>query len=479
MIEPGSANNGHRLPSPERKLALAVFIALLGLHTFCLGRQLGYTEDALPILRHTETVIEFQSFTHPITPDGDYSMYGIGMTLWYLPIRLLAGAAIPDSVDPYITAFYLRVAYIYLNALATAGTAAILCVWGLGFGYSRKSSVLGAFCFSLATIAFPYARFDFSEPVTGFFVVGGIFFLWRYRRDGDWKSLILSGTFLACGALTRIVVGLAILPLLAFVAVSLKPKSKVRDPILFSVPLMTALAIVLGYNYGRFGNALETGYPIDFETPLMTGVFGLLLSWGRGLLIYSPVSVLGLIALFLSKRIDGWSKGVIGYLFIFFLVLHAKWSYWYGGWCWGPRLLLPVLAFAGLGLIEVFRWENQRRIWITLLYGVGGLINLIAVFTPFTFYYQSILSKGFQEEWLLWRRRYCPLKIQHELLTQVWIEDYDYIWLGWAEWNWPVVAIGAAGAALAIHGIWRVYWLGWKPEKEEPFRLLVPNDPVE
>ncbi len=452
-------------PLSERKIILLVFITLLGIHTFCLGQQLGYTDDALSILRHTEIVVRHHNFTDPITPEGDYSIYGIGMTLWFLPLRLLVDALIPDRVDPKVTAFYLRTTYIYLNVLATAGTAAVLCAWGLGLGYSRRACVLGTFCFSLATLAFPYARYDFSEPVTGFFLVSGVFFLWRYRALGNWRDLLLSGTLLGCGALTRIVVGLAVVPLLAFVGVSLKHPSRIRHLGIFLSPLAIALGIVFAYNYGRFGNPFETGYPIDFDTPLLTGVFGLLFSWGRGLVIYSPVGVLGLTLFFFAKRFDSWTKGIVVFLFLFFLVLHGKWSYWYGGWCWGPRLLLPVLAFGGLGLIALFENPSHRRIWVTLLFGVGGLINLLAIYVPFSIYYQSALKNGFIEQWLLWRPHYCPLKIHHEMLTQFPMADYDYIWLGSTTWGWPVWVIGGFGAILAIVGIRVLHDELWKSSR--------------
>ena len=57
-------------PHSDPKLILSVFVALLGIHTLCLGQQLGYTDDALPILRHTEIVVRHHSFTAPISPEG-------------------------------------------------------------------------------------------------------------------------------------------------------------------------------------------------------------------------------------------------------------------------------------------------------------------------------------------------------------------------------------------------------------------------
>ena len=461
------------------RIGFAVFLTLLGIHTLCLGERLGYTEDALPIIRHTEIVVRHHHFTDPISPEGDYSIYGIGMTLWYLPVRLAVGAIIPDSVAPKVTAFYLRLGYISLNVLATAGTAAVLCAWGLGLGYSEKASVLGAFCFSLATLAFPYARYDFSEPVTGFFLVTGVYSLWRHHRQPALPTLFLAGAMLGCGALTRIVVGLAAVPLVGMVAPVLKPGSRIRGLSLLILPLVTALGVIFAYNYGRFHNPFETGYPIDFDTPLWTGIVGLLFSWGRGLVLYSPVGLLGMILLFFSKRLDSWTKWVIGFLFFFFLIIHAKWSYWYGGWCWGPRLLLPVLAFSGLGLIHLFEKETHRRIWATLLFGVGGLINFLAIFVPFSIYYQSALAHGVQEDWLLWRVHYCPLKIQHEMLSQFRVSDYDYVWLGADRWGWPVWVMGALGLVLMIHGFWRIHRLVWRPSFRGDIRSLVPANPVE
>lgn len=81
------------------------------------------------------------------------------------------------------------------------------------------------------------------------------------------------------------------------------------------------------------------------------------------------------------------------------------------------------------------------------------MINFLAVFVPFTTFYQTALANGFREEWLLWRQRYCPLLTHHDLLTQIFIEDYDFIWLGGSRWGWPAVAIGLAGAVIAAVGM--------------------------
>lgn len=440
-------------PSPNRRLLLSVFLTLLGLHTFCLGKELGYTEDAMPILQHVEMVVRHGAWTTPVNPDGEYSMYGIGMTLWHLPFRVVLGGLIADAVPPETEAFYLRQAYIFLNVLATAGTGVVLCAWALGLGLSRSGSVLAALAVCLATLSFPYARYDFSEPTAGFFLVAGVYFLWLHRESRMTTHLFYAGTLLACGALTRIAIGLAVVVMLPFVWTALDPRHQLKGAAVFLAPLAAAVGIIGVYNYGRFGNPFETGYPIDFESPLLEGLTGLLFSWGRGAVLYTPVSVLGFIILFLTLSSERWLKGVIGLLLFFFLVLHAKWSYWYGGWSWGPRLLLPVLPFAGLGLAVLFSSSTQRRIWITLVFGVGGLINFLAVFVPFTTFYQTALANGFREEWLLWRQRYCPLLTHHDLLTQILLEDYDFIWLGGSRWGWPAVAIGLAGAGVATIGL--------------------------
>ena len=104
-----------------------------------------------------------------------------------------------------------------------------------------------------------------------------------------------------------------------------------------------ALCLHLAANRLLYGSFFEAGYGdeiLRFTTPIGTGLFGLLLSPGRGLLLYAPVVVAGVLGLKVAPRTAVWLCGGAPLLH---LLVVARWWSWEGGTAWGPRHLLPVL----------------------------------------------------------------------------------------------------------------------------------------
>jgi hypothetical protein len=120
------------------------------------------------------------------------------------------------------------------------------------------------------------------------------------------------------------------------------------------VGAVIGVAPLLAYNDLAFGSPLEQGYGIKtFATPIQTGLYGLLASPSRGLLVYTPYVIFALVALLRAWR---WPGDVAGRLrglslaWIVALVLYAMYSEWWGGRVFGSRFLddyAPVL-FAAL-----------------------------------------------------------------------------------------------------------------------------------
>lgn len=127
------------------------------------------------------------------------------------------------------------------------------------------------------------------------------------------------------------------------------------------------------YNLRTFGS-LEGGYArmhADFradgwagtwQTPLAEGLAGVLLSPSRGLFVYSPVLLLALLGLARGLRgsrdralFGALAAGVAGEV-----LLVAKYSVWFGGASFGPRLLTEVVPAMALWLAPAWAWLEAR-----------------------------------------------------------------------------------------------------------------------
>ena len=163
----------------------------------------------------------------------------------------------------------------------------------------------------------------------------------------------------------------------------------------YLVSFATVGATVVAYNLATFG-ALQGGYAElnrthaqyhamagAWDTPLRTGLLGLLASPSRGLLIYSPAlafAFIGLILTLAERRQSLWpylAAGVVGTL-----LLLAKFSVWWGGHSFGPRLIADVLPALVLFMVPVWptAWASPltRPVLLasiavsTLVHGIGA-----------------------------------------------------------------------------------------------------------
>ena len=128
------------------------------------------------------------------------------------------------------------------------------------------------------------------------------------------------------------------------------------------------MLVLLWYKYIRFGftdlnpEHSPAGYIWNYFEYFSTGLPGLLCSPGRGLIVLSPVLLLGVLPL-----LKNWRKFLFPILvFVSYLFFYAGWIMWYGGVGFGPRFLVPVYPFLIFGLGYLLNM-NKKIISIILL----------------------------------------------------------------------------------------------------------------
>jgi hypothetical protein len=146
---------------------------------------------------------------------------------------------------------------------------------------------------------------------------------------------------------------------------------------------------LLVYNAVAFGNPFEQGYGSKpFDTPLLTGLYGLLLSPSRGLFVYAPYLAFAVAALVLAWRARGEVAArlrALGLVALATLLLYATYTEWWGGRVFGARFLddLSPILFAALawgigrGLLDRALWRRLFWIgagWSLLLFNAAALV---------------------------------------------------------------------------------------------------------
>jgi hypothetical protein len=159
-----------------------------------------------------------------------------------------------------------------------------------------------------------------------------------------------------------------------------------RRLVWFVVVPCVAGVLLLAYNRAVF-NSLSGGYGglAHFGGPLFEGLFGLLVSPNRGLLIYTPIMLFafwGAVQVWRVPSAPPWLRWLTVGVALHVLV-HAKFDEWWAGYAYGPRYftdVLPALTiFLVYGLIPLCRAPAMRAVAATLaLYGIG--IQAIGVY---------------------------------------------------------------------------------------------------
>jgi len=249
----------------------------------------------------------------------------------------------------------------FTNSLITALTVAVLFSLCSTLGISNRIATFTSFCFGLSTIALPYAKTSFSEPLTGLLILSCFFFLTKFRLRGELLSLFVAALLASLIPLARLSAVICLIPLCLYAT----SKNKSFTSFLF-ISIGGALGLLVHglFNFTRFGSFFETGYGAEaalFTTPVIVGIYGLLFSSDKSFFVYSPILLLaipGFIAAF-RKNMMPETACIAGILFLN-IVFYSTWHSWQGGHSWGPRLLVPMVPIC-MVLVGIYISEARKR----------------------------------------------------------------------------------------------------------------------
>jgi hypothetical protein len=197
------------------------------------------------------------------------------------------------------------------------------------------------------------------------------------RGLDDQRYLGRAGFAAAGAVLMRSTNVLLVLPVVAYLV--LRHRRALPAFALWALPPAAAIGLydLLVFHGGGIGSRHAEVPTLAFftQTPFLEGVAGVLVSPGRGLLVYSPVLVFALAgAVMLLVRGPALLRPlVIGPALVTLAI--GKWFMWWGGYSWGPRLLADTLPIACFLLSPVTPSLDRHR----LLRGVFAVLAVVSV----------------------------------------------------------------------------------------------------
>jgi hypothetical protein len=324
---------------------------------------------------------------------------------------LLSAVAVPFyyvatilSVSPFTT-----IGLLVNSLIISLTTVTIFCIIS-EVKNSRKIAFVSSLIFAVCTFVWPYNSTFWVQPLQGLLLAVALYLLLLGRHSNH--SFLCHYTTLrtkhvgSLAGMVGLALGLSVFAhptsliyvpmflLYSFFIVMRRNKSKF-------VILVVSLGIVLFFlgltNYIRFGSFAEFGYGYFSSLEAhngWSGLVGLLISPGSGLIFYFPLAILiPLGAKYMYKE-----DKTLFFLCLYIIV--STWIYagtlsfgseptsWSGGVTWGPRYLVPILPFLMLILAYLFPYLKKRYSLKSVVIGlclVGFYVNLTAILIWFQY----------------------------------------------------------------------------------------------
>jgi hypothetical protein len=359
-----------------------------------------YSVDGNSMVAVAESLVTGHGFSVTNAGLGVPGVDGLYYSMWYPLQSVLAAPLVAIAVylsrtvnlpQHYVAAMFA----LLLSPLIGAATALTVASLGRRLGASSRGCVAAALAFAFGTIALVYSRTFFADPLLALLTVAGICF--ALDRNSGRASATAALAVLAKPT------GIALGPCIA--AYLLCKRSGLAKWLLPLCGTAAGLLVYFGYNWMRFRNPLDFGQPNTFSLRFAPiGLAGLLASPGAGILWYCPA----LIAMAGLRRevFRRWESALVLLVAAAYLIEHALWLHWEGGWSWGPRLILP--AVPGLMAMTALL-ERRRRIWLAVLTAVGITVSAPTMVSFYERYYQEANAANISPQARMWEPRYAAI----------------------------------------------------------------------
>jgi len=399
----------HRMMSSSSRISLSLFLLFAGVYLLTM-RGTHTSVDDIPRYNLTDALLSKGTIQIPpsimaaaTTVDGRvYSKYGIGMSLVMAPLWFagqglarIAPEALQGAMEqPRV--FAMSTTNQWLGALACS----LLFLIVLRIGFRERTALLIALTTGFGSMLWLNSQTSFENVLVVVLIETVVLAL---IGTGTLMRLATAGAGAAMGFvfLTRWADGWIFAPgAIALLAGRLRRDAGERRHtvaiiLAFTVPLLVGIGLAMVYNYIRFYDLFELGYDDDNTSWrfLPVGLFGFLFSPTKSVFVFTPLLILAVAGFGrLWRRLGGRFRAAgLFWMIGAPLVAYSGFETWDGGWCFGPRYLLPsvVLAIVAVGeWIEDERWREKlwRPALFVALLAAGVYAQLICLASNFNDY---------------------------------------------------------------------------------------------
>ncbi len=268
-----------------------------------------------------------------------------------------------DETADWVT----RAAFGFANVIPGAATVGLLIPIAAWYRASRRTALTLAMIFGGATLAWPYARFDFSETLAGAFATGAFAARISSIEAITTRRAVVFNLIAALAAVGAGITKYTALWFIGLIAIDaiVHPGRIPRTVTAVAIGLTAALVGIVALAGGvsapilitQLWDGLMRGW-LGF--PLWAGLASLVLSSGKGLVWFAPPVLLagaGAVSFVRSHRLRAWIPITVT---LMYLATFGSKGGWHGGG-WGPRYLVPMVPFLMLLSLPVIGAAVGKR----------------------------------------------------------------------------------------------------------------------
>jgi len=358
------------------------------------------------------------------------------------------------------------------SATFSALTVAFFFLLLMGIGIGAPAGLFAAALLGVGTPIFAYSGWLFSEPISAAIFMGVAWLLFGGGREPiSLRRALVAGLILGLATMVRPTDGLAI-PVFAAAVLVREGKAALRSAFVLCVALCAAAAVGVGilliHNAVLFGSPFQFGYPAaaegakrlnTFETPLWKGLYGFLFSPGKSVFLFAPPVILALAGWRRLWKMERGAATVAMALPLVYLFFYARYTQWEGGYCVGPRYLVPSIALLCLGLGPMLEAGGARvKQMAGVLLVLGAMVQCVSLATSFM---EDQVPRGhyYDANWT-YRLGYSLSGQIHLLLKYLGSGAPARLGLGWDRWFVFLYKGGISGVTLAVLGVGMAVGLG-------------------
>jgi len=293
----------------------------------------------------------------------------LGIPVYWLTQKVKSG----NQVIP-LTTFDIYLVRWITTTLPFAILGVILFRMGCKWSGNIRKAMWMVLAYSFGSIAYLHATLFSGHQIAACFAFFSFSILYSLSKKDRIKLKILpknmlfaflSGLFAGLGALADYTAMYIAFILFFYAMISSISK---QEKFFFLFGGFICLAALSSYNTVCFGSAWTLSYGhqateafkkgsesgilgVSFPSP--AALFAILFSPSRGLFFIMPVflsSVFGYIHFFRQSGLRNESI-LLFFIFLGYLFINAGFYGWHGGWCFGPRYLVPMLPFLALPMV--------------------------------------------------------------------------------------------------------------------------------